>query len=76
MKKLIMTYVIILLCYKGILSIAGVEKQVIFQGVNRAFKTEPGLFWGDKQKSSSLVFIGKRLPVKFLTDSFKKSITS
>lgn len=76
MNELIMTYGMDLLRYKGILSLSGVENQVIFQGVNMAFKTETGLPWDDNQRSSTLVFIGKHLPVKDLTESFKKCVSS
>lgn len=60
--------------YKGILSIKGVDQQIIFQGVNMAFDISKGKDWGDLPRKSSLVFIGKDLPEKMLRSAFQDCV--
>ncbi|TVP92141.1 CobW family GTP-binding protein [Alkalibacterium sp.] len=74
MNELIMTYGMDLLRYKGILNLYGDSHQVIYQGVNMAFKAERGEPWDDNKRESVLVFIGKNLPVEEMKQSFGNCI--
>jgi len=52
-----------LLRYKGILSMAGGDRKVVFQGVHQMMGTDLGAKWPDnEQRLSRMVFIGKDLP--------------
>ena len=52
-----------LLRYKGILSMAGGDRKVVFQGVHQMMGTDLGAKWPDnEQRLSKMVFIGKDLP--------------
>lgn len=70
MNELIMTHGMDLLRYKGILNLYGDEHQIIYQGVNMAFKAERGELWKEEKRESVLVFIGKNLPVEDMKQSF------
>lgn len=56
--------------YKGILSVEGLDYQVIFQGVQMSFDISRGRDWNDTERKSTLVFIGKNLPEDTLRESF------
>lgn len=56
--------------YKGILSVEGLEYQIIFQGVQMSFDISRGRDWNDTERKSTLVFIGKNLPEDTLRESF------
>lgn len=60
--------------YKGILSIKGVDQQIIFQGVNMAFDISKGKEWGTLPRKSTFVFIGKNLPEKMLRGAFQDCV--
>ena len=52
-----------MLRYKGILNVAGRIERIVFQGVHALLGVEPGRPWAsDEIRSSTLVFIGRRLP--------------
>ncbi len=51
-----------LMRYKGVLSFAGFEKRVILQGVHMLMTSDVGTSWGDAERASNLVFIGRNLP--------------
>ncbi|NNG24109.1 CobW family GTP-binding protein [Telluria aromaticivorans] len=52
-----------MLRYKGVLSMAGAERKVVFQGVHQIMGSDLGAKWGeDEPRSSKMVFIGKNLP--------------
>lgn len=70
MNELIMTHGMDLLRYKGILNLYGDDHQVVYQGVNMAFKAERGELWKEEKRESVLVFIGKHLPVEDMKQSF------
>lgn len=76
MNELIMTFGMDLLRYKGMLHLFGDSNQIIYQGVNMAFQAERGEPWGDKERESVLVFIGKNLPVEEMRASFQKCVMS
>ena len=48
--------------YKGILSVEGLDYQIIFQGVQMSFDISRGRDWNDTERKSTLVFIGKNIP--------------
>ncbi|WP_315006206.1 GTP-binding protein [uncultured Granulicatella sp.] len=56
--------------YKGILSVEGLDYQIIFQGVQMSFDISRGRDWNDTERKSTLVFIGKNLPEDTLRESF------
>jgi len=74
MNELIMTYGMDLLRYKGILDMYGDNNKIIYQGVNMAFKAERGEPWGESERESVLVFIGKNLPIEEMKRSFDKCV--
>ncbi|EXJ24438.1 putative metal chaperone, involved in Zn homeostasis, GTPase of COG0523 family [Alkalibacterium sp. AK22] len=74
MNELIMTFGMDLLRYKGVLNLYGDSNQIIYQGVNMAFKAERGQPWGEGERESVLVFIGKNLPLEEMRESFNKCI--
>ena len=52
-----------MLRYKGVLSIKGAERKVIFQGVHQLMGSDLGPVWAaDEARSSKMVFIGIDLP--------------
>ncbi|WP_423190307.1 CobW family GTP-binding protein [Alkalibacterium sp. f15] len=74
MDELIMTYGMDLLRYKGIIHLYGDANQIIYQGVNMAFKAERGEPWGERERESVLVFIGKDLPLEEMKKSFERCV--
>ncbi len=52
-----------LMRYKGIVSIAGLDHRLVFQGVHMMMSSDIGQPWTqDEPRTSKLVFIGRRLP--------------
>ena len=52
-----------MLRYKGVLSMKGAERKVIFQGVHQLMGSDLGPVWAaDEARSSKMVFIGIDLP--------------
>ncbi len=51
-----------MLRYKGVLSMAGTERKVIFQGVHQLMGSDLGPAWGEEPRVSKMVFIGIDLP--------------
>jgi G3E family GTPase len=52
-----------MLRYKGVLSMAGAERKVVFQGVHQIMGSDLGAKWElDEARGSKMVFIGKNLP--------------
>jgi G3E family GTPase len=52
-----------MLRYKGVLSMAGADRKVVFQGVHQIMGSDLGAKWGeDETRASKMVFIGKNLP--------------
>lgn len=56
---------------KGILSIKGSAERFVFQGVHMLFDGRPDRPWGDNPRRNSLVFIGRNLDRKALTEGFQ-----
>ncbi|CAN7647182.1 CobW family GTP-binding protein [Massilia sp. LjRoot122] len=52
-----------MLRYKGVLSMAGADRKVVFQGVHQIMGSDLGAKWGEAEtRGSKMVFIGKNLP--------------
>ncbi|XAH24498.1 GTP-binding protein [Xylophilus sp. GW821-FHT01B05] len=52
-----------MLRYKGVLSMVGTDRKVIFQGVHQLMGSDLGPAWGaDEKRNSKMVFIGIDLP--------------
>ncbi|PEA53069.1 cobalamin biosynthesis protein CobW [Bacillus pseudomycoides] len=61
--------------YKGILSIEGVNRRVVFQGVHTLFAASYDREWHDGEKRvSEIVFIGKDLNKEWFQKHFQESI--
>jgi G3E family GTPase len=59
-----------MLRYKGILNIQGEPRRVIFQGVHMMAGFDFGQEWGDVHKTSTVVFIGRKLPQALFRELF------
>jgi len=46
---------------KGVLSVAGMDRRFVFQGVHMIFDGNPAQPWGDDERLNKLVLIGKNL---------------
>ncbi len=58
--------------YKGILSINGIDERIIFQGIHMLFAAEADRLWKKNEvRISEMVFIGRDLDEKKLTETFK-----
>jgi G3E family GTPase len=55
---------------KGILAVAGENQRFVFQGVHMLFDGDPGAPWGDEPRLNRLVFIGRDLDRRELTEGF------
>lgn len=52
-----------MLRYKGVLSMLGADRKVVFQGVHQIMGSDLGAKWGEgEMRGSKMVFIGKNLP--------------
>ncbi len=52
-----------MLRYKGVLSMQGAQRKVVFQGVHQIMGSDLGAIWGENEiRGSKMVFIGKNLP--------------
>ena len=52
-----------MLRYKGVLSMAGADRKVVFQGVHQIMGSDLGAKWEENEaRGSKMVFIGKNLP--------------
>nr|WP_232418046.1 GTP-binding protein [Methyloversatilis thermotolerans] len=68
---LIADYSVDLLRYKGVLSIAGEPRRLIFQGVHRIAGFDYGRPWDENEaRTSRIVLIGRHLPADALRASF------
>jgi G3E family GTPase len=59
---------------KGILSIKGDPNRFVFQGVHMLLDPAPGKPWGQAPRTNKLVFIGRNLDRRELTEGFKKCL--
>ncbi len=56
---------------KGVLSVKGSAKRLVFQGVHMLFDAKFDREWGAEPRTNTLVFIGKNLDRAALTAAFK-----
>lgn len=56
---------------KGVLSVKGSDKRLVFQGVHMLFDAKFDRPWGKDARTNTLVFIGKNLDRAALTEGFK-----
>jgi G3E family GTPase len=56
---------------KGVLSVKGSAKRLVFQGVHMLFDAKFDREWGADPRTNTLVFIGKNLDRAALTEAFK-----
>ena len=77
LRSILQVYGSQLLRYKGILNIKGVDKRVIFQGVQMLMGSDFGAPWADADvRESKMVFIGKDLPRDVLEKGLRRSVRS
>ena len=55
---------------KGFLHIAGADQRFVFQGVHMLFDGQPGEPWGEDERRSQLVFIGRNLDEEAIRRGF------
>jgi len=60
---------------KGVLSVKGTNKRLVFQGVHMLFDAKFDREWGDDARTNTLVFIGRKLDRAALTAAFKACLT-
>lgn len=56
--------------YKGVVHAVGLEERLVFHGVHMLMEAERGLPWGDKPRSSRMIFIGRKLDREALVGGF------
>lgn len=56
---------------KGVLSVKGTPKRLVFQGVHMLFDAKFDTDWGNTPRTNTLVFIGKDLDRNALNEGFK-----
>jgi G3E family GTPase len=61
---------------KGVLSVKGSNKRLVFQGVHMLFDAKFDREWGGTPRTNTLVFIGKNLDRAALTEGFKGCLVS
>ena len=60
---------------KGVLAVAGMDEQYVFQGVHMLFDGSHGEPWDDQPRVSRMVFIGRDLDRTALTDGLRACLT-
>jgi len=61
---------------KGVLSVKGSTKRLVFQGVHMLFDAKFDHEWGADPRTNTLVFIGKKLDRGALTAEFRACLTA
>ncbi len=61
---------------KGVLSVKGSNKRLVFQGVHMLFDAKFDREWGKDARTNTLVFIGKNLDRAALTEGFKNCLSN
>ena len=61
---------------KGILSVKGSTKRLVFQGIHMLFDAKFDREWGSDPRTNTLVFIGKKLDRTALTEGFKGCLSA
>jgi G3E family GTPase len=66
-----------LMRYKGVLSVAGVDRRIVLQGVHMMMGTDEGAAWKKGElRHSKLVFIGRDMPKDVILDGLEQSLTA
>ena len=60
--------------FKGIVALGGQDREFVFQGVHMLLDGRPGRPWGDKERRSRLVFIGKNLDRAALNEGVRSCL--
>jgi G3E family GTPase len=60
---------------KGVLSVKGTNKRLVFQGVHMLFDAKFDREWGRDPRTNTLVFIGRKLDRAALNEAFKACLT-
>lgn len=74
MSVLLETQGVDLFRMKGILSIDGDDRRVIFQGVHMLLDSQPGAPWNNEPRNNRLVFIGRNLNRDYLQGGLKRCL--
>ena len=53
---------------KGVVAVRGQDRRVVFQGVHMLLESQPDRPWGDGQRGTQMVFIGRNLDRQSLTE--------
>jgi G3E family GTPase len=61
---------------KGVLSVRGAAKRLVFQGIHMLFDAKFDREWGKDPRVNTLVFIGKNLDRAALTEAFKGCLSA
>jgi G3E family GTPase len=61
---------------KGILSVKGAAKRLVFQGIHMLFDAKFDRDWGSEIRNNTLVFIGRNLDRSALTEAFRACISA
>jgi G3E family GTPase len=61
---------------KGVLSVKGATKRLVFQGIHMLFDAKFDREWGSEARMNTLVFIGKDLDRAALTAGFKACVSA
>jgi G3E family GTPase len=61
---------------KGVLSLRGQKERFVFQGVHMQFAGQPGRPWGGEGRVNKLVFIGRGLDRRELTEGLRGCLAS
>ncbi|HEY4988432.1 MAG TPA: GTP-binding protein [Opitutaceae bacterium] len=61
---------------KGVLSVKGATKRLVFQGIHMLFDAKFDREWGAAPRMNTLVFIGKNLDRAALTEAFRGCLTA
>jgi G3E family GTPase len=61
---------------KGVLSVKGASKRLVFQGIHMLFDAKFDREWGSEPRVNTLVFIGRKLDRAALTEAFKGCLSA
>jgi G3E family GTPase len=61
---------------KGVLSVKGSSKRLVFQGIHMLFDAKFDREWGSDARMNTLVFIGRKLDRAALTEGFRACLTA
>ena len=65
-----------MLRYKGVLSMKGIDRKVVFQGVHQLMGSDLASPWGHERRQSKLVFIGIDLPRDVILQGLEQSLVA